>query len=568
MGSQENMQNQGSAELNRLKEEIDQLRAWKQRHLVTQKETQAFLAGLLQTARAILEHADFEHTSRAIFDACCGLIGATSGYVALLSDTGEENEVLFLEAGGRPCTVNPELPMPIRGLRAEAYRTGRAVYDNAFSRSKWMAFMPEGHVLLDNVMFAPLNIDGRTVGLMGMANKPGGFTDTDAGKAEAFSDLAAIALDNSHKVDALDRANVAIANSLSAVVSVDLQGRISYANPAAAKMWGFRGPEEMLGADFDGLWTDDGGRRLKSLVKAVLGGTAVWNTETPALRRDGTPFTAEVKATRIVDGSGEPVGHTASFTDITDRKRTQEVLVQTERLRVASQLSEGLCHNLNNILTTVLGPAQMLRRTTRDAGALEDLELIISSTRRATDILRQLQNSVAEQVEASPEAVDLNASAQAVLQMMQPRLDRLKEVGSQVEVDTDLGDVSEVKATVPGLRQMLGALILNALEAMPEGGRLAVHTRQEGEAVVLKISDTGVGMNEETLRKVFEPFFTTKDEVGVGLGLSVLRGTLAQWDGQAEVASSPGEGSTFTLRFSAWSTTWPLPAGNRKAREE
>ena len=119
-------------------------------------------------------------------------------------DDGSENEVLFLEAGERPCTVDPELPMPIRGLRAEAYNTGRAVYDNDFWHSEWMKFMPKGHVKLDNVLFAPLIIEDKVVGIIGISNKPGGFTDDDARIAEAFGELAAIALVNSRMLESLE----------------------------------------------------------------------------------------------------------------------------------------------------------------------------------------------------------------------------------------------------------------------------------------------------------------------------------------------------------------------------
>ena len=161
------------------------------------RELEAFMRG----AKTVLEQKGFETAARAIFDHCTELIGATSGYVALLSDTGEENEVLFLEAGGLPCDVDPELPMPIRGLRAEAYHSNSAVYDNDFMNSEWIEFMPEGHVILKNVMFAPLVIDKKTVGIIGLANKPEDFTDEDARMAAGFGELAAISLQNNRYLD-------------------------------------------------------------------------------------------------------------------------------------------------------------------------------------------------------------------------------------------------------------------------------------------------------------------------------------------------------------------------------
>ena len=159
---------------------------------------------LWSAAQALLKHRKFEVAARIIFDEACKMTGAVSGYVALLSETGEENEILFLEAGGKPCTVDPDLPMPIRGLRAESYHTGKAVSDNDFMHSEWVKFMPPGHVILTNVMFSPLNIEGKTVGIMGLANKKDDFTEHDSTLATAFGEIAALALRNSRVMDQLD----------------------------------------------------------------------------------------------------------------------------------------------------------------------------------------------------------------------------------------------------------------------------------------------------------------------------------------------------------------------------
>jgi transcriptional regulator with GAF, ATPase, and Fis domain len=164
---------------------------------IREKELYAIMNG----SKAVLGQKGFTESARAIFDHCKDLIGATSGYVALLSDTGEENEVLFLEAGGLSCDVDPELPMPIRGLRSEAYYSNKAVYHNDFMNSEWVDFMPKGHVVLKNVMFAPLVIDEKTVGLIGLANKATDFDDNDAKIATGFGELAAIALQNSQNLD-------------------------------------------------------------------------------------------------------------------------------------------------------------------------------------------------------------------------------------------------------------------------------------------------------------------------------------------------------------------------------
>jgi len=209
-------------------------------------EANAFLAA----ARAILAYDRFEDSARAIFDLMKKLIGATGGYIAMLSPDGQENEVLFLDSGGRPCTVDPSLPMPIRGLRADAYRTGLPVYDNNFARSKWMDLMPDGHVGLDSVLFAPLTFDDRIAGLLGLANKPGGFSDSDARTAGELSEFVALALKTSR-----DRASLEdlksqrtekrlaeqaafVVNNPAPVLRVDHSGVVLDVNPAATALLG------------------------------------------------------------------------------------------------------------------------------------------------------------------------------------------------------------------------------------------------------------------------------------------------------------------------------------------
>lgn len=165
------------------------------------EQYQLEIATLINGAKAILQKKTFSEAARVIFDQCCALTNATSGYVALLSEDGCENEVLFLEDGGMECTVNPELPMPIRGLREISYRENCAVFNNDFMHSEWVKMMPAGHMPLKNVMFSPLILDNKTVGIMGLANKPSDFTKRDADLATVFGELAAIALLNSRYLE-------------------------------------------------------------------------------------------------------------------------------------------------------------------------------------------------------------------------------------------------------------------------------------------------------------------------------------------------------------------------------
>lgn len=210
------------------------------------EEQKALLGG----TRAVLRHKVFLESARIIFDECKRTTGATAGYVALLKENGAENEVLFLDSGGRPCSVDPTLPMPIRGLREIPYREGHAVYDNDFSGSPYRQLMPHGHVSLDNVLFAPLKIEGKVVGLLGLANKIGGFTEDDSRLAEMFGEMAAIALVNSHfleeMADSESRFRSVVESSNDAIVSIDIMGNVVFWNRKAEELFGYS-DKEMAG---------------------------------------------------------------------------------------------------------------------------------------------------------------------------------------------------------------------------------------------------------------------------------------------------------------------------------
>jgi len=206
------------------------------------RQLSAETAALLAATRAVLEFQTFADSARAIFDSCKNLIGATSGYVALLSDDGSENEVLFLDSGDLACSVDESLPMPIRGLRGEVYRTHEAAYNNDFMKSEWFGLMPDGHVRLENVLFAPLLIENRVVGLLGIANKPGGFLDNDLRLATAFSDLVSAALYNSRAFDQLEKSEERLRSfvdqSSDGIVIIDHEGTITSWNHSQEKITG------------------------------------------------------------------------------------------------------------------------------------------------------------------------------------------------------------------------------------------------------------------------------------------------------------------------------------------
>jgi len=315
------------------------------------KETdqrRAEISALLEASRAVLENRKFKDAARAIFDSCKNLIGANAGYVALLTKDGTENEVLFLDSGGLRCTVDPNLPMPIRGLREEAYRTGKAVFHNDFPSSGYMKYMPEGHVNLNNVLFAPLAISGKVIGLLGLANKPRGFTENDARMASALGELAAVALHNSRTLESLEtsekhfRSVVQTAND--AIISIDKQGNIIFWNNSAENVFGYS-TDEVTGKPVTFIIPErfrqihqKAIHQVVSTDKSNLIGKTI---EMTGLKKDGNEFTLELSLATW--GAGEEIFFTGILRDITERKRMEEELRKSRdelEIRVQERTAE------------------------------------------------------------------------------------------------------------------------------------------------------------------------------------------------------------------------------------
>ncbi len=236
--------------------------------------------------------------------------------------------------------------------------------------------------------------------------------------------------------------------------------------------------------------------------------------------------------------------------DITERKQAEENLVQLERLKALKELSNGISHNLNNILGTILGPADIIRDRVESPDLRRYANMISQSASRAADLVKRLHWAVQDGYGEEMSQVHVNDVVQDVVHVVRSDWEEGFEAkGISIEVVTDLGDASPILGTRSGLQTILINLSLNAIDAMPDGGTIVVQTRQAESGVRITFSDTGVGMDDEIRTRIFEPFFTTKKDVGSGLGLSSCYRTITGWGGTIGVESEPGKGTTFHLWF-------------------
>ena len=271
--------------------------------------------------------------------------------------------------------------------------------------------------------------------------------------------------------------------------------------------------------------------------------------ESAMVRKDGTVFPIEVRA-RILPYEGRLVRVTA-IRDISDRKMIEREQIQTERVNAIGELAQGVAHNFNNILVGVLGNAQLIQMRSKDPDVLADANLIVESALRAKDLVQRLQVSIQGGRDVHSE-VDVNDAIQAAVELTRPRWkDEFEAKGIAIEVGLDLAEVQPVWGTRERLRDVIVNLILNAVEAMPRGGTVTIETAMVDGHVQIVFADTGIGMDVETRRRVLEPFFTTKFNVGSGLGLSIVHGTIRSWGGSVTVESAKGQGTTFVMQLPA-----------------
>lgn len=270
-------------------------------------------------------------------------------------------------------------------------------------------------------------------------------------------------------------------------------------------------------------------------------------------RGDAAPFWGRLESTVVPDPKGA-LGYSVLLSDINDRRLLQQELVRTERLRAVGELAAGVSHNLNNLLTAIVIPAEMMLLNPNDHIRVVHLaKTILEATSRATDLVHQLHVSVRNDSPEPLKPINLGQAIEEAVAVTRPRWkDEPEAQGLAIKVHLALGETPRIKGNPTGLHDMLANLLLNAVDAMPQGGTITLRTETDGQFVKMYVSDTGVGMTEETRRRVFEPFFTTKTNVGTGLGLSTLYNTITLWGGTAAVESTPGKGTSFVLSFPVW----------------
>jgi PAS domain S-box-containing protein len=278
--------------------------------------------------------------------------------------------------------------------------------------------------------------------------------------------------------------------------------------------------------------------------------------------------------TPVKDENGNLIGVLGVFRDITERKRmeedlkesnrrleetlaelkaTQQQIIQQERLRALGEMASGIAHDFNNALTPILGYSEVLLDVPE---LLNDKEKMKHYLKQMNTAAKDAQNTVSRLREFYRRReedeifmpVNLNQQVKQAIELTQPKWKgQAQSNGITISIETDLQKVPIISGNESDLRGVLTNLIINSVDAMKENGTITLRTRHKGKHVVLEVSDTGIGMTEKVKQRCFEPFFTTKIEHGTGLGLSIVYGIIQRHEGTIEVDSELGKGTTFII---------------------
>ncbi len=334
----------------------------------------------------------------------------------------------------------------------------------------------------------------------------------------------------------------AILDATMDVVAVfDSDRRFVSVNAAACRFYGHT-REELVGRRLDDfIGTERAEADWKDFLtpERIAQGMLenVWDGE-----QDGRRLALEVRATpEFVPGR-----HLFVLRDITERRVLEDQLRQAQKMEAVGQLAGGIAHDFNNLLTVIAGYGEIARRRIGAGPGVNELGEIQRAAERAGELTRQLLAFARRQV-LEPVPLDVNRVATGLA----PMLSRL--LGETIEIAMLAGDdLPPVLADRVQLEQVVINLAINARDAMPGGGTLAIETSFSDGHVRLAVSDTGSGIEPELLERIFEPFYTTKEVgLGTGLGLATVHGIVTQSGGRVDVVSSPGMGSTFTVLLPA-----------------
>ena len=340
-----------------------------------------------------------------------------------------------------------------------------------------------------------------------------------------------------------------VESSDDAIVGKDLNGIITSWNAAATRVFGYAA-EEIIGRSVLTLIPAELHHEEPSMLQQLQSGERIERYETRRRRKDGATFDVSLTISPVKDATGRVIGYLKIVRDISDRKRAEAALVESQRLAAVGRVAAAVAHEVNNPLEAITNLAYLLTTNpSLDEEARAFARMLLDEVGRASRITKQTLAYFRESTEPAP--VRLQELLDGVLQLHRQALMKKNIRVRKLYCDHD----GTVRGVAAELGQVFANLILNALDALPVGGVLSVKVAPHGsEKVRVAVADNGSGITEECRRRLFEPFFTSKPGRGTGLGLWVSEGIVRKHGGRIRVTSSirPGHsGTVFTVLLPA-----------------
>ncbi|HYL06692.1 MAG TPA: response regulator [Thermoanaerobaculia bacterium] len=418
-----------------------------------------------------------------------------------------------------------------------------------------------------SALVVPFVVMGETFGVLVLASEHQDLSDSSwlgfAGSlAVQFGQTVALGLSLNRLAASEERYRALMDQANDAILVLDTEQRILEANGAALRLLG-RPRQDLAGRQIDDFVAPEELEDLWQRREVLWRDGSVQVPLRHLMRADGARVPVEVSASLV--RIGDATTTLLILHDITERRRLEAQFHQAQKMESVGRLAGGVAHDFNNLLTLILGYGNMVLQSVADQPQLSrQVEAMIRAGESAAALTRQLLAFSRRQVLVS-RVVDVNALIRQLEQMLR------RLIGEDIELVTDLEPrLARIRADSGQIEQVLMNLVVNARDAMPEGGKLTLSTRnhspapavaapaqgplpQEGATaaathVLVRVADTGCGIDSAVMPHLFEPFFTTKEEgKGTGLGLATVYGIVRQSGGQVEVESRPGEGAAFSV---------------------
>ena len=379
----------------------------------------------------------------------------------------------------------------------------------------------------------------------------------------AFANQTAIALENAELISQLADSEQRYRRIFEAVteglVLIDSRGRISSANHAACLLFGY-GQNELIRLDALDFFDEKAVAAISQALDQPM--PEPFKVQSRIIQRIGKTLEVEIDGTLFF--VQDRPGLLLTIRDITERIESEKALMHSEKLRALGQMAGGVAHDFNNLLHVIQGFTSLATSelTEDPQSALADLERVLKASDDAAEAVRRLQSlyrKADDQSDFGP--IDLTEIISDAIDLNSPRWkDEYQQQGKTIHISTEIGEIPPMRGNGSELRRVFGNLIINAIDAMPEGGSILVKAEAKDDQCFVIFADTGCGMTKEQLEHVFEPFYTTKGLAGSGLGLTMSKRIIERHGGKIAVDGNPGQGTTFTITLPTDASRSALPS--------